>query len=244
MYKGKKVLCIIPARGGSKGVPGKNIKNFCGKPLIAWAIEKAKNCNYIDRLIVSTDCENIANVARKFSAEVPFMRDIKLAQDSSPMVPVIIEAIKKMGETYDYAIMLQANSPLTHQSTVDKVLEKLVDEDLDVVFTVCETGHPPQWTLKINDNKIFYAFYGDDYLPSVARQKEDKLYRATAAVYAVKIDALLKKKETIRLALPSKDQKSGAIITDEFSAADIDTELDYYIAETIYRKIYKGEIPC
>lgn len=239
MYKEKKILAIIPARGGSKGLPGKNIKEFHGKPLIAWAIEKANNCKYIDRLIISTDSTEIADVAIEYGAEVPFLRSAELAQDNTPMIPVIIDAINRISKTpdeYDYAIMLQANSPLTRQTAINQVIQKIVDNDLEVVFTVCPVDHPPQWVLKVNDPDVSFAFLDNQHKTIVRRQDEETLYKSTAAVFAVKISSLLQKKEEMLLALPSPNQKSGAVITDSYSSVDIDTELDFYLAETIIKK--------
>jgi CMP-N,N'-diacetyllegionaminic acid synthase len=243
MYKNKKILGIIPARGGSKGLPGKNIKEFCGKPLIAWSIEKAKNCEYIDRLIISTDSQEIADVAANFGAEVPFLRENELAEDSTPMVPVIVDAVSRLkSENYDYAVMLQANSPLTRSFVIDEAIKKLIDEDLDVVFTVCPVDHPPQWVLKVENSTPSFAFMNNDNKTIVRRQDEATLYRSTAAVFAVKISTLLANQDTIRLALPSTSQKSGVIITDTYSSVDIDTELEFYLAETIFQKnLIRGE---
>src|SRR4030043_1355756 len=116
MYKGKKILAIIPARGGSKGIPCKNIKPLMKKPLIAWTIEEARANKYIDRLLVSTDDERIARISKRYRAEVPFRRPKKLATDNSKAVDVILHALKwledKKSAVYDLIILLQPTSPL------------------------------------------------------------------------------------------------------------------------------------
>lgn len=131
MYKNRKIIAIIPARGGSKRLPGKNIKDFLGKPLIAWTIEEARNSKYIDRIIVSTDNKNIAKISLRFGADVPFMRPKSLASDTASSERVIMHALDwlKRNEKaeYDYFVLLQPTSPLRTVYHIDKSIEKLVD---------------------------------------------------------------------------------------------------------------------
>lgn len=131
MYKGKKVLAIIPARGGSKGLPGKNIKEIAGLPLIAWTIKNAKASDIIDNVIVSTDCEEIARVSLGFGASVPFLRPSELALDSSPSVDAITYTIKelsKQGESYDVVALLEPTSPLRKKEDLNNALSLFIDD--------------------------------------------------------------------------------------------------------------------
>jgi CMP-N,N'-diacetyllegionaminic acid synthase len=125
IIKNKKIIAIIPARGGSKGLPGKNIKRLAGKPLIAWTIEQAKKSGWIDKLIVDTDDEKIAEIARKYGAEVPFLRPKELAQDKSSIYDVIFHALdwfKKIGLDFDSVALLEPTSPLRKDDDIDNAV--------------------------------------------------------------------------------------------------------------------------
>ncbi len=112
MIAGKTVLAIIPARGGSKGVPRKNIRLLAGKPLIVWTIDEAKKSKYIDRFILSSEDDEIIKIAREYGCEVPFKRPIELAQDDTPGIEPVIHAINTLEDKYDYVVLLQPTSPL------------------------------------------------------------------------------------------------------------------------------------
>ena len=130
MLKNKKILAIIPARGGSKGLPGKNIKKLAGKPLIAWTIDQAKKSKYIDKLIVSTDSKEIAEISKKYGAEIPFLRSKKLAQDNSSIYDVIFDAInwfKKNNIDFDLIILLEPTSPLRENNDIDNAVELFIN---------------------------------------------------------------------------------------------------------------------
>ena len=127
MIGNKKILAMIPARSGSKGIIGKNIKKIGGKPLIAWPIEAAKSSKYIDKIIVSTDSDEIASVALKYGAEIPYLRPTDLAQDKSTTYSVIkniLSYYKKLNEIYDYFVLLEPTSPLTTPKDVDEAMFK------------------------------------------------------------------------------------------------------------------------
>lgn len=144
MITGKSVLAIIPARGGSKGLPGKNIKELCGKPLIAWSIEQAKSCSDIDRIVVSTDNEEIAEVAKKYGAEVPFIRPAELANDTASTIDVIFHATNWFKEHKDYRseyiLLLQPTSPLRIAEDIEGTVQMLKDKNARAVVSVCETA--------------------------------------------------------------------------------------------------------
>jgi len=130
MYKEKTILALIPARGGSKGLPRKNIRPLLGKPLIAWTIEQAKASKYIDRVVVSTDDEEIAEVAKKYGAEVPFMRPKELARDDSPTIDAVLHALEffsEKGEKFDLLALLEPTSPLRKRGDIDRGIEILIN---------------------------------------------------------------------------------------------------------------------
>lgn len=126
MIKNQKIIAIIPARGGSKGLPGKNIKPLLGKPLIAWTIEKARSSKYIDRVFTSTDDKKIAEVSKKYGVEIPFLRPAKMAKDKSPVSEAIMHALSRfeeMGERFDILIILEPTSPLRKDNDIDNAIE-------------------------------------------------------------------------------------------------------------------------
>ncbi len=151
MYKNKKILCVIPARGGSKGLPGKNIKNLLGKPLISYSIEHARGSKYIDRTIVSTDDKKIAGIARSLGAEIPFLRPKRLAKDKSNSIDVLLHAINWM-ETkerfvFDILVLLHVTTPLRSVEDVDKSIELLFKNNTDNVFSVTEAHRNPYYNM-------------------------------------------------------------------------------------------------
>ncbi|MBC8555357.1 MAG: acylneuraminate cytidylyltransferase family protein, partial [Candidatus Brocadiales bacterium] len=146
MINNKRILAIIPARGGSKRLPRKNILDLAGKPPIAWSIEAALGSKYIDRVIVSTDDEEIAGISRKYGADVPFMRPNKLATDESSSVDVVLHVIntlKEKGRESEYIMLLQPTSPLRTMENIDEAVELLQSSSSDAVISVCEAEHSP-----------------------------------------------------------------------------------------------------
>ena len=130
MFKGKKILAIIPARGGSKGLPGKNIKNIAGKPLIYWTAKKAFESKYIDEVFISTDSIKIKDICEKMGFEIPALRPSEFAKDESPSYEVVIHAInffKKLNKKFDYVLLLEPTSPLRKKTDIDYVIEKAIN---------------------------------------------------------------------------------------------------------------------
>jgi len=130
MYQNKKVLAIIPARGGSKGIPHKNIISLCGKPLIAYTIEAANQSTYIDTVIVSTDDVDIQRISEQYGALVPFLREAKIASDEATTISVVVDAVKRLevnGEKFDVVILLQPTSPLRTAEEIDPLERKITN---------------------------------------------------------------------------------------------------------------------
>jgi pseudaminic acid cytidylyltransferase len=143
-------IAIIPARGGSKRIPRKNIKSFCGKPIIAYSIEAAKNSHSIDRVFISTDDHEIADVARAHGAEVPFLRDASLSDDSTGTTPVVRQAISTLveqGLTIEACVCIYATAPFLSSEVIDKSIEKLLKEKAEFVFTANQFSFPIQRAL-------------------------------------------------------------------------------------------------
>lgn len=189
-----KIVAIIPARGGSKSIPSKNIRNFCEKPLIAWTIETAKGCSLIDRVIVSTDSPEIADMAKKYGAEIPFLRPPEFSIDSIGVEPVLKHAYEwlKNDEGYeaDILILLLPTSPARQVSHVSEAIEIFKKTSADSVITVNETpaNHTPYWTLTRNpDGKI--TLWGNVPLKKILTRRQDfpqKCYARNDIAYVLK----------------------------------------------------------
>jgi N-acylneuraminate cytidylyltransferase/CMP-N,N'-diacetyllegionaminic acid synthase len=149
MYKDRRIIALVPARGGSKGLPGKNVLPLLGKPLIAWTIEQAKACSYIDRVMVTTDDDGIAAAAREFGADVPFKRPAHLATDAAKSLDVVLHALDWLeahGDRYDLLVLLQPTSPLRTAGDIGGALDLFISKNAGAVVSVCETDHHPYWS--------------------------------------------------------------------------------------------------
>jgi len=199
MYKGKKILAIIPARGGSKGLPGKNIKILNGKPLIGWTIEQAKACEFIDEIFVSTDSEEIAKVAEQFGISVPSLRPAELAADTSSSMDVVIYTINllenSLNKIFDYIILLEPTSPLRKKDDLDKILKQVVDNiDADGIITLGEVHmEHPMIVKKVNKDGIIVP-YIEDVQKITQRQQADKAYFPYGVAYVIKKEVFIREK--------------------------------------------------
>lgn len=228
MYKDKKILALIPARGGSKGLPRKNIKVLLGKPLIAWTIEEAKKSRYIDRIILSTEDKKIAAIAKRFGAEVPFMRPKKLAEDRAKGIDVVFHAMgfmKRQGEAYDMLILLQPTSPLRIAEDIDNAIRLLFKKNAGAIVSVCEMEHHPHKANTLPRNRCMKDFMKNIYL-NKNRQELDKFYRKNGAIYLVRWDYIQKQKSFF-------GKKTFAYIMPQERSVDIDTEIDFKVAEIL-----------
>ncbi|WP_455791217.1 acylneuraminate cytidylyltransferase family protein [Clostridium butyricum] len=227
----KKILAIIPARGGSKGIVGKNIKELNGKPLIAYTIEEAKKSEYINRIVVSTDNEEIANISKKYGAEVPFLRPLELAQDDTPTIECVIHMLNvlKENEDYipDYVCLLQCTSPLRTFNDIDGTIEKLLSTGLDSAASVCEAEVNPYWTNIFNGERLEYFLkYGKEI---TRRQDLPNVYRLNGAVYVAKCD-VLKNEMTF------ETEYTTGYVMDKNSSIDIDDIIDFKFAELLMKE--------
>lgn len=223
----KKFLGLIPARGGSKSIPLKNIKLLHGKPLIAYTIEEALKSEYLDKVIVSTDNAQIAQISREYGAEVPFIRPKKLATDTSPTLPVVQHALmyfESEGYIPNFVVLLQPTSPLRKVRHIDSAIKKILDTGADTVISLTESEIHPYWMRKLEGDKV-YPFIETDK-ESLRRQDLPAVYKLNGAVVVSKREVILSGKEW-------QKQDVRAIIMDNIHSIDIDTSLNFYIAEKL-----------
>lgn len=230
MYEGKSILAIIPARGGSKGIPRKNIKTLAGKPLIAWSIEAGKKSKYIDRIIVSTEDKEIRDISLVYGAEVPFLRPKELAQDNTSSVDTIVDVIMKLKDIekleYDFILLLQPTSPLRNEKHIDESIDLLISnlDKYNALISVTELEHPVYWNRNIDDSQRLRNFMEYDKNKNYRRQDFMKTYRLNGAIYLIKTDAFLNYKN-----FETKD--TLAYIMNRKSSIDIDCIDDLELAE-------------
>ncbi len=195
MIEDRKVLAIIPARGGSKGLAGKNIRPICGKPLIAWSIEKAKKSRYLDVIMVTTDSEEIAEIAGSYGAHVPFMRPTELATDKASTYDVIQHALAFLEEneasTFDLVVLLEPTSPLREDEDIDRMLEKLVAcyEEFDSIVSVGEVDEHPSIMKRLCGATLLP--FCPDLAQMTHRQDNEPAYFPYGVAYIAKTNVLL-----------------------------------------------------
>jgi N-acylneuraminate cytidylyltransferase len=221
MIDGKTVLAIIPARGGSKGVPRKNIRELGGKPLIAWTIEEAKKSKYIDRLILSSEDPEIIDVAKSFGCEVPFVRPKELAQDETPGIDPVLHALDML-PGYDLVVLLQPTSPLRSVCDIDGCIEHCVHRAVQSAVSIVEVGETPYWMYKMNsDDTLCRLINGAKYQ---RRQDIPKVYSVNGAVYVAEYSWLKEKKSFV-------DEKTVGFVMPNERSYDIDTEFDIQLVK-------------
>ena len=223
MYNGLRLLALIPARGGSKGIKNKNIIDLCGKPLIQYTIDAAKRSKYIDDVVVSTDSETIADVARKCGAEVPFLRPVELATDTSKSIDVVVHAVdflKKQGREYDCVIFLQPTQPLRTVEDIDLAINTFYANGRKSLVSVCEVENHPILIRSIKNGILEHLLScGSDY----RRQDMPNYYCVNGCIY---INAI----EEINSKLSQNDNIVPFVMSSERSV-DIDEEMDLRKAE-------------
>ena len=205
MYKEHRVLAVISARGGSKGVPRKNVRLLAGKPLITWTIEQAAQSRYIDRVIVSSEDEEICQVAKESGAEVPFVRPAELASDTASGVDVLCHAVENAGADYDYVVLLQPTSPLRESTDIDAAIECCVSRAAKSVVSVAEATKSPYWMYQMKEGG-------------------PQSYALNGALYVLEVPTLLANRKIL------DGQTLGYVMPAERSY-DIDSETDFLICE-------------
>ncbi|WP_240222244.1 cytidylyltransferase domain-containing protein [Rheinheimera hassiensis] len=229
MISNQKVVAVIPARAGSKSIPDKNIRNLAGKPLIAWSIDVAQRSKYIDRVIVSTDGDKIAEVSREFGAEV-LSRPSELAQDSSLVIDSIrhvIATLRQEGDASVVLVLLEPTSPLREPDDVDNVIEQLVMKSYDSVATFRQAELNPHRAWKIIDGQVCTFIQGA--IPWLPRQQQPEAWQLNGAVYAFIIDKLPSDGVSILFG------KIGSVIMPEERSLDIDNNIQFEIASALLK---------
>lgn len=226
-----KILAIIPARGGSKGIPGKNIAELGGKPLIAWTIDEALKSKYIDKIIVSTDDQKIANCAEKCGIPVPWLRPDELAGDDAPVIMAMIDALERLkkDEDYypDYVLLLQVTVPLRSCEDMDNGIKLAIEKSADSVVSVCETQEHPYLGKKIDKNGYLLDFL-EIPLPEMQKNRQNfpAAYFLNGAIYLIKTELLLKQKSLY-------GNKSYAYVMPHERSMDIDSLWDLHVVRLI-----------
>ncbi|MGB9979490.1 cytidylyltransferase domain-containing protein [Methanobacterium sp.] len=224
------ILAIIPARGGSKGVPRKNIKKIAGKPLIAYTIESAVESKHIDKVIVSTEDQEIAHISKEYGAEI-IKRPEKLALDNSSTIDAIFHCLNYLKiEKYmpDIVVLLQPTSPLRTTENIDESIEFFCKKDCESVISVCEFEHSPYWSLKI-ENHYLKPNFGDKYF-KMRRQDLPTLYLPNGAIFISNPQNLMNYESFY-------SKKIMPYLMSPENSIDIDSELDFKIAETILKDL-------
>lgn len=237
-----KTIAIIPARSGSKGLRDKNIKLLAGKPLLAYSIEAAEKSGVFDEIMVSTDSEHYAAIAREWGASVPFLRSQTTSSDSASSWDAVKEVLKNyanIGQKFDAFCLLQPTSPLRTSQDIKAAYDIFQRADTAVI-SVCEVEHSPLWCNNLPENNSLEGFImrGNDK----QRQAHKKFYRLNGAIYFVRTEAFFEDSYLFR-------KGSYAYIMDQLRSVDIDSEIDFMYAEFIKISqedsgFYKREMNC
>ena len=230
----KEILAIICARGGSKGIPGKNLKQICGLPMIQYTIDAAKESSFISRIILSSDDQEIIDYCKTKNLEVPFLRPQELATDQAAMIDVLKHAILflKEKENYypKYVLLLQPTSPLRTSKHIDEALERLIELDADSIVSVVEVPHNFNPGSLMESEGVFLRHCVKIDEKNLIRQKKPKFYgRNGPAVLAFKSDCLLKGNTVY-------GSKILSYIMQKDESVDIDDDFDFRIAECFFKK--------
>jgi CMP-N,N'-diacetyllegionaminic acid synthase len=227
-----KVVAIIPARGGSKGIPRKNIKEIAGKPLIAWTIETALSCHRLDRVIVSTEDEEIAKIANQYGAEIPFIRPWEIARDETTDLPVYQHALSWLNEHEKYCpdiiVWLRPTAPLRIVEDIEGAIGLLEKTKADFVRTVCKAEHHPYWMMQLK---------GDCLLPFMEEIETEKYYRRQLLPPVYRLNGAVDVtwwKTVMEKALLYSGDVRGYVMPQERSV-DLDNQLDLLLAEAFMR---------
>ena len=235
MIRGKTVLGLIPARGGSKGLPRKNLRPAGGKPLIAWTIEAAKRSSCIDRLIVSSDDEEIRGVASSLGCEAPFVRPAELGIDEASSMDVVMHALSQMPR-HDYVVLLQPTSPLREARDIDGCMERCEAEGAPACVSIVRTKAHPQWIYFLTDaGRLKPAV--EDTERAHRRQELSPAFTPNGAVYVARCDWLRTHRsflteETLGYEMPAE------------RSVDVDTGLDLFVASAILTAKANGTLPA
>lgn len=228
-----KILAIIPARNGSKGLKDKNIKNLCGKPMINYTIEAAFESELFSNIIVSTDSRKYAEIAEKAGAEVPFIRPQRLATDESATKDVILNVLDKIEQInggYDYFMLLQPTSPLRTAEDIKGAYFLLKEKNANAVVSVCETDHNPLWSNTLDKSLLLDNFLNDN--GNNRRQELPTYYRLNGAIYLAQVDYYQNYSDFYK-------KNSYAYIMNKRESIDVDDIIDFKLAKILIEENIK-----
>jgi N-acylneuraminate cytidylyltransferase/CMP-N,N'-diacetyllegionaminic acid synthase len=228
MYNGKTFLAIIPARGGSKRLPNKNILPLAGKPMLLWTVESAMQSKYLDEIILSTDSDDIIKVVENYKIKT-IKRPLELASDTAKTIDVVKHVIENIDKKYDFIVLLQPTSPLRTSKHIDEAIEQLIKLNADAVISVTEVDHSPLWCNILPESLSMENFISED-IKHKRSQELPKFYRLNGAIYICKTKKLIEE-NTFFL-----KKNVYAYIMDKKSSIDIDEELDFKLAEIILKE--------
>ena len=226
MHKGKTYLAIIPARGGSKRLPRKNLLDLNGKPLVAWSIEAGLNSKYIDKVVVTSDDADILTIAEDYGV-LSINRPIELSSDTATTFDAVEHAIENI-KYYDYIVLLQPTSPLRTEWHIDKAIEFLINKEADAIVSVCEMDHSPLWSNTLDDTLSMAEFLTKS-IKNKRSQDLDSYYRINGAIYICDTKKLLKEKGFFI------ENGIYAFKMDRETSIDIDNEIDFQLADLILK---------
>lgn len=240
MYQGKSFLALIPARSGSKGLPGKNLMLLDGKPLVSYPINAALKSKYTDKVVLSSDDHKIMDAARAFNCEIPFKRPEELASDTASSIDVVLHAInyyEEHGIFFDYLVLLEPTSPLTESADVDKAIESLIanqaSADSIVGVSQVESNHP-MFIAKIDDNGTLAPYARKDFLTPVRRQELEELVFFEGSLYISEIKKLKETKSFVH-------ERTLPYLVPRWKSIEIDEYSDFLIADIFYKQYIKKE---
>jgi len=221
-----KILALIPARGGSKGLSRKNVLNLNGKPLIGWTIEAAQKSKYISKVVLSSDDKEIIEVAKRMRCEVPFIRPASLAQDNSTSIDVVLHALENL-EEFDYVVMLQPTSPLRNTEDIDSCIKYVLDQDINMCVSVTKADKSPFWMYWIKDEKLTPILSQKKMI--LRRQELPASYVLNGAIYVAKVSKFLEVKTFFT-------EDTHSFVMPKERSLDIDDIYDFKLCEILLEK--------
>jgi CMP-N-acetylneuraminic acid synthetase len=225
-----RVLGLIPARGGSKGIPRKNIVPLAGRPLLAWTLEAARESGVLDRILVSTEDAEIAEVARRLGAELPFLRPAHLSRDDTPGLDPVLHAVETLaqgGYSPGWVMLLQPTSPLRTADDIRGILALRARPGANSVISICEAAHPPAWLRRVSGEGLLEPYFPKEEIPAT-RQELGRTYALNGAIYLVRTEALIRTRSLT-------PDRTYAFIMGRENSIDIDTPWDLKVADLLLR---------
>lgn len=224
----RKILGLVPARGGSKGIPRKNVRPIAGRPLIAWTIGAALGAERLSRVVVSSEDEEILAVARAWGADAPFVRPAELARDETPGIAPALHALDALAESYEWLVLLQPTSPLRTSGDIDAAIALCLEGEADACIGVTESAESPWWMFARSPSGELTPFGGREKI-APRRQELPRLYSVNGAIYVARVEALRRKRSFF---MPGA---LGYVMARDH-AVDIDDELDFALAQLLLEK--------